>query len=348
MNSCPSREVWDGEWRLRFKMRQPRRQIIFATVLLTVAAWQWLGSSTGGETVAAHITEVSETQQQSSRTILTTTSSPPNSVDQRHDASDSNEEASFEERFQLGKQFASRLSNFRFQKVSKVKATRLGGSEWFINEEIIAYNLQTSGGCLVYSFGVGEWDDYTELMAKRGCHVFAFDPTVRHPTQWSSNVVFYPWGLRNSESTKEWSHPVYGNITGSFFTLPQIIQKLGHDDGRTIAAIKFDCEGCEFGAFKDLIVGQVQNPIIILNTEFHFASTLGMVDVSDVARIYYAHIYLKRNKCKLLHYKRNPGFETDEYKVPNVLTQVGVKSRFCCYELNYICGNITSDGMVVL
>ena len=35
-------------------------------------------------------------------------------------------------------------------------------------------------------------------MASLGCQVFAFDPTVNHPTEWKPNVKFFPWGIRNS------------------------------------------------------------------------------------------------------------------------------------------------------
>eukprot|EP00797_Seminavis_robusta_P004548 Sro1298_g260610.2 (235) ;mRNA; r:14678-15382 len=230
--------------------------------------------------------------------------------------------------------------------------TRLGDSEWFVHQSILEKSFQQNGGCVVYSIGVAERDAYTTLMAARGCQVIALDPTVEHPTHWMPNVTFYPWGLRSNSDDDNggkgkhqvWSHPVYGKITNTsvIYSLPTIIEKLGHHhskDTKAITAMKLDCEGCEFAAFEDLVTSSTRMPPIrMLDVEFHFASTLGMANKLDVARMYYAHIYLKQNKCQLVRHRRHAGFEVDRDKVPSILVSAGVSSHHCCYEMTYVCG----------
>lgn len=257
-------------------------------------------------------------------------------------------EPTFEERLAIGKRFAFKVANYQFlrqaDKIRKkndetISLTRLGDSEWHIPDNLIS----TTEGCLVYSFGVADHDGYTEEMAQRGCQVFAMDPTVKHPTNWMPNVQFYPWGLANrakdnQTSIKTWSHPIYGTITGSFYTLPEIVHKLGHTQ-QTITALKLDCEGCEFAAFRELWQQSSSTNVRIrqIDVEFHFASTLGMVDANDVARMYYAHVWLKTNQCQLIRQRRHEGFQHDQDKVPTVLIEAGVSSHHCCYEMTYLC-----------
>ena len=78
--------------------------------------------------------------------------------------------------------------------------------------------------------------------------------------------------------------------------------------------------------------------IRMLDLELHFASTLGMVREHDVARIYYAHAYLKRNQCQLVRHRRHAGFEVDRDKVHPLLVEAGVSQHYCCYEMTYLCG----------
>ena len=180
-------------------------------------------------------------------------------------------------------------------------------------------------------------------MARKGCQVFAFDPTLLPlPSERKKNVVYYPWGIRNSATSTTWVHPIYGNITGSLFTLPEIVKKLGHDDGRSITALKFDCEGCEFGAFKDVVdyeqrTGKKFNQILALSTEFHLSKTLGMVDSKDVADIHFAQLFLESQKCKVNHFKSNDGFIRDR-EILTELVQGGIPDGICCYEYGFSCG----------
>jgi hypothetical protein len=206
--------------------------------------------------------------------------------------------------------------------------------------------------CLVYSFGIAEEDLYTDYMASLGCSVFAFDPTVNHPNDWKPNVKFFPWGIRNSAAPSEdtntepahsWTHPIYGDVSaGTLYTMPEIVQKLGHQS-KTITALKFDCEGCEYGAFQDIYEYEVSskqkfNKIHSLSTEFHLSTTLGMSTKQDIANIYYASAFLESQKCEAVHYKKNKGYKRDRTVHP-ILVDVGVPDGQCCYEYGFTCNN---------
>ena len=223
-------------------------------------------------------------------------------------------------------------------------------SEWWIDRNAVEQALEAPHGCLVYSFGIGKQDSYTDYMASIGCQVFAFDPTQNHPQQWKTNVTFYSWGIRNSVDTTiqtGWSHHVYGNLTGTLLSLPEIVNALGHQD-KVIAALKFDCEGCEYGAFKDIVdyerhTGKKFNPIWSLTTEFHFSTTLGMRTTNDVANIAHAKTFLDSQNCKVFHYRPNKGFKKDR-SVNVHLVKNGVINGTCCYEYGFTCHGITTTG----
>ena len=138
---------------------------------------------------------------------------------------------------------ARRIANGVVAPASRYNAD-IRANEWYINSDAIATGLRSEFGCLVYAFGVAEDDPFSNAFARRGCRVFAFDPTVSHPRDWRANVTFFPWGLRsagpsagNMDDEPAWSHPLYGRLTGELRTLPDIMAALGHDDGRLITAI---------------------------------------------------------------------------------------------------------------
>lgn len=225
---------------------------------------------------------------------------------------------SSEERFEKGKEFTFTISANNISKSENFgNVFDIPNSEWHLDMQAIDQALKDKGqGCLVYSFGIAQDDPYTNFMAMKGCQVYAFDPTVRHPYKWKDNVLFHPWGIRNSAKPSNWTHSKYGNVTGSLFSLPEIVKKLGHDDGRAITALKFDCEGCEYGAFKDIVeyeqeTGKRFNPIFSLNTEFHMSTTLGMTDVEDIATVHYAKLFLESQKCETVYFRINKGFRWD-------------------------------------
>jgi len=248
---------------------------------------------------------------------------------------------SSEERFEKGKEFTFTISANNISKSENFgNVFDIPNSEWHLDMQAIDQALKDKGqGCLVYSFGIAQDDPYTNFMAMKGCQVYAFDPTVRHPYKWKDNVLFHPWGIRNSAKPSNWTHSKYGNVTGSLFSLPEIVKKLGHDDGRAITALKFDCEGCEYGAFKDIVeyeqeTGKSFNPIFSLNTEFHMSTTLGMTDVEDIATVHYAKLFLESQKCETVYFRINKGFRWDR----TILKELKkLPQHVCCYEYGFSC-----------
>lgn len=206
-------------------------------------------------------------------------------------------------------------------------------AEWRINTHVLRQQQSGDGGCIVYSFGVGQDDYYTNFMAKY-CSVFAFDPSVT--TYDRPNVTFFPYGLAASSTTldKAWKHPVYGSVDPSRLkTLPAIINELNHH-GSTIAAIKFDCEGCEFGAFRDM--RQLPNKVLSYQTEFHMTTTLGMNSMQDVGMVGEFGAFFRERSCRVASYKPNKGYEWDRTVFP-MLVSGGVPDGTCCYEYTFTC-----------
>ena len=154
-------------------------------------------------------------------------------------------------------------------------------------------------------------------------------------------MIFHPWGIRNGANETKWSHPVYGSTSGEMLSIPEIMKRLGHDDGRAIAGIKFDCEGCEYGAFEDIVVHEKEtetpfNQVFSLSTEFHLSVTLGMKDKNDIANMHHLSSFLESQSCRTVHYHANRGMQQDR-KVNEYLVENGVKDGNCCYEYGFSC-----------
>ena len=184
--------------------------------------------------------------------------------------------------------------------------TPRGITEWRYVPSVLERALRRSGGagsadqpvgCLVYAFGVQRADEFSDFYAGQGCSVFAFDPTVNHPREWRPNITFYPWGLASSDdaSRERMDVPSYGKVTGSLYTFGQILAMLGHDrPSVTIAAVKLDCEGCEYAALRDLYcLGRAAPRILSFSIEFHMRVEQRLVTPSDVERIRYAGLFLR-------------------------------------------------------
>ena len=95
-----------------------------------------------------------------------------------------------------------------------------------------------------------------ETMASVGCHVFAFDPAANHPLHPRPNVTFHHWGLltgaENATAEREFSGYYGSTNKGIYMPLRRLMQRLGHDDGRSITVMKIDCEVCEWQVFAEM------------------------------------------------------------------------------------------------
>lgn len=242
---------------------------------------------------------------------------------------------SLEEQIRRGTATALTIARNEFP-LNNLTSSLVSVAEWQVDlQHILNYHHQHDTPCLVYSFGVGSYDAYTEFMAKY-CHVFAFEPSIDAKTPYTNypNVTFVPYGLGTSKS---WSHPTYGRVPASkLLSLPDIMHRLGHDDGLSvIAAIKFDCEGCEVSAFQD-IQHVSKTPILSFHTEFHFATTLGMESMDAVAGLAVVDQVLRERRCRVDSYRPNRGFRRDRHVYP-YLVEKGVPDGVCCYEYTFSC-----------
>mmetsp|Transcript_93238 Transcript_93238/g.179135 ORF Transcript_93238/g.179135 Transcript_93238/m.179135 type:complete len:492 (+) Transcript_93238:38-1513(+) len=134
-----------------------------------------------------------------------------------------------------------------------------GGQEM---RAVVAPNqLQALGqSCLIYSFGAGYQTGYEKLMSDFGCRVHVFDCTMvdspQHLVSFLAdvaaidNVIFHPWCVGDHGSQY---HGAYGNAPSMFFTLDEIMSKLGHD---SVDIVKFDIEGFEWKLFESLLAGK--------------------------------------------------------------------------------------------
>lgn len=146
------------------------------------------------------------------------------------------------------------------------------------------YDDEQTGGCLVYSFGIADEWGFDLNMARLGCEVHMFDPTITLKPVVAPNLFFHKWGLYggalNTSSSATFKHKVYGKIDGEMLTLPEILHRLGHSS-RPLSVFKIDCEGCEWEALGHMSAHN--HPLKKVNQlliELHFATTLGLHSTS--------------------------------------------------------------------
>ena len=92
--------------------------------------------------------------------------------------------------------------------------------------------------CLVYSFGSNNEFSFEEAVHHFNphCEIHTFDPFVSKPINKPQYVNFHPWGIAAHDSA-----------AGSIYSLPAIMQRLGHTN---VSILKIDCEGCELDVFN--------------------------------------------------------------------------------------------------
>jgi hypothetical protein len=203
---------------------------------------------------------------------------------------------------------------------------------------------ESTGDCIIYNFGVSREDPFLSHVGRfyKRCQVFAFDPTVSEKL-WAAkggskavfgqNVTFVNWGLYGGQGSRtlEWHHPTYGNSIGELKTFSEILHHFNHTQKR-ISLLRSDCEGCEWGWIS---AQMEEDPTVFsridqLWTELHFASTLRMDDTAlkqsrAVHRMLWDNFVVLRNRT-------NPGFPSDQRKVPKFLVDAGVDPVPCCRE----------------
>ena len=145
--------------------------------------------------------------------------------------------------------------------------------------------------CLVISIGVGAESSFERGLAERGCKVHAFDPTteleaVHRNLAREQRWHFHFAGLRGNSAAS--IKNLYGSVDATQMkSLDEIISTAStcalHDFScryrSPIAALKIDCEGCEWGLFRSL----QEHPeplrhVDSLMLELHFTAKYGFDD----------------------------------------------------------------------
>jgi len=140
-----------------------------------------------------------------------------------------------------------------------------------------------------YSAGLGEDVSFElELIRRRGCDVYAFDPTPKSIEYMSTlnepKLHFRPYGLWGTDSTERFyvprdpshvSHSI-ANLQGTddyivaeCRSVPSLMAELGHDH---VDLLKLDVEGAEYGVLDSVVDAQLE--LGVLCVDFHRTSTV--------------------------------------------------------------------------
>ena len=128
------------------------------------------------------------------------------------------------------------------------------------------------GDCIVYSFGINNEWSFDDTMAKYGCEVFAFDPSMGQSDHNHSNKVhFYNLGLGGSDHTNDLGWKVQ--------TLESVYKMLAplHGKDKIIDYLKIDIESAEWEVLPQIIQSGMLKKVRQLGIEFHLQQ-LGDLD----------------------------------------------------------------------
>lgn len=126
--------------------------------------------------------------------------------------------------------------------------------------------------CLVYSFGIGNDFSFDDAMAKLGCEVHSFDPSMNMPEHVrNTSVVFHPIGLSTSV-IKDFNprHDIYviQDQSWTMMDLLSIMEMLGHKN-RVLDYLKIDVEGHEWSVIDYLLKNGITSRIRHFSLEYH-------------------------------------------------------------------------------
>jgi hypothetical protein len=167
------------------------------------------------------------------------------------------------ERFQHGGQsksdnaFVDILVGHLFPQHITLATTEADDSHRIVRR-ILSPRMLGDENCVVYGLGIAGSMNLEIAMSKEGCKVFALDCTadITKMTEEgkSYGVTFLPWCIGKE---KPFGDTVYtkGHTKDrkyQFFTLDQIMEKLGH---KQVSLLKFDIEGFEWDLFDSLLTG---------------------------------------------------------------------------------------------
>ena len=134
--------------------------------------------------------------------------------------------------------------------------------------------------CQVFSVGIGDDASFDNELARLGCDVYSFDPTIGRKTGDTSGwllddrIHFYDLGLQ----VKAGRRPCTGKVqckSAETRTLASLMNLTGHA-GTQLDILKVDIEGDEWPVLQDLVsrVDRDCPPFKVLLAELHFARDL--------------------------------------------------------------------------
>lgn len=202
------------------------------------------------------------------------------------------------------------------------------------------------GRCLVISIGIGGVLYFEEAMAGLGCDVHAFDPTSelrekheRIVRKWGSEqatnagrIHFHFAGL----GTETLEKTPYGTLGGPVFELRKLLRLANVSQNQVIDILKLDCEGCEWGAFKQLqrhdaaLLGRVRQLLV----ELHFGSSTMIPPTRAALHAFLDHV-VQDHRFRTFKWTPNGGNVPKPINFTDpILRELALSPQLCCYELH--------------
>lgn len=189
--------------------------------------------------------------------------------------------------------------------------------------------------CLVYGVGIADNWEFEKAMARHGCEVHAFDPTIaKPPTDEPSltNLHFHRWGL-SGKTERNGTHEVRGTLDGkkvtdqAMFTLEDMMTELGHS-GRQLTVLKIDCEGCEWAALS-AVPASLWSRIGQMSLELHFSDGLMLDSPQQLHKAAEVSSALQREGFVKWRPDIREGWPWHRHLLPDLL-DAGMPNGFCC------------------
>lgn len=201
-------------------------------------------------------------------------------------------------------------------------------------------SLKKDLDCLVYGVGIADNWEFEKFMARQGCEVHAFDPTIDRPPSEEPNLpnlYFHKWGL--AETSSESGSEVRGTLSGAtktnnpMLTLEDIMEKLGHNH-RQVSVLKIDCEGCEWGSLS-AVPGHIWDRIDQMSLELHYSDGLMVDSLAQLKKVATVAERIRSHGFVQWRSERRKGWPAHRKFLPELLDG-GMPPGYCCRLIGYM------------